>query len=79
MFAMFTGCEKLKKLDVSKWDVSSVEDIAEMFESCKSLESLIVDEWDLSSIKNFRVEVEDLPEMLKNNVNSKLLEKTVRA
>ena len=40
MSYMFAGCEKLKTLDLSTWDVSKVTDMTEMFKDCISLEAL---------------------------------------
>ena len=39
---MFSGCSKLKKLDLSKLDVSKVEEMFNMFRDCSSLTSLIL-------------------------------------
>ena len=36
---MFNGCEKFNS-DLSKWDVSSVEDMRSMFHNCKSLKQI---------------------------------------
>ena len=40
MSNMFTGCTMLTKLDCSSWDVSALENSADMFEGCKNLEEL---------------------------------------
>lgn len=40
MSYMFAGCEKLKDLDLSTWDVSNVTDMTDMFQDCISLEEL---------------------------------------
>ena len=40
MSYMFAGCEELKELDVSSWDVSNVIDMTDMFKDCYSLEEL---------------------------------------
>lgn len=40
MSYMFAGCENLKTLDLSSWDVSNVTDMTEMFKDCISLEEL---------------------------------------
>ena len=40
MSYMFAGCEKLKTLDLSTWDVSKVTDMTDMFKDCFTLETL---------------------------------------
>ena len=40
MSYMFAGCEKLKTLDLSSWDVSKVTDMTAMFLDCYVLETL---------------------------------------
>ena len=37
---MFYGCEWLKKIDISKWDISSCDDTSHMFEMCFKLEEV---------------------------------------
>lgn len=37
---MFCGCEWLKKIDISKWDISSCDDTSHMFEMCFKLEEV---------------------------------------
>ena len=36
---MFMGCKKFNS-DLSKWDVSGVEDMEDMFNDCKSLKQI---------------------------------------
>ena len=40
MSFMFAGCEVLKELDASSWDVSQVTDMTAMFENCFALKEL---------------------------------------
>lgn len=40
MSYMFAGCQELKELDLSSWDVSNVIDMTDMFKDCYSLEEL---------------------------------------
>jgi surface protein len=49
---MFSGCNKLKSLDLSGWNVSLVSYMADMFNSCWALESLNVSTWNVSSVTN---------------------------
>ena len=49
---MFLECRNVKKLDVSKWNVSKVTKFAEMFRECYSLTELDLSGWDLSSCKD---------------------------
>ncbi|MCR4818708.1 MAG: BspA family leucine-rich repeat surface protein [Fretibacterium sp.] len=52
MSAMFRKCEKLKSLDLSSWDISSVTDMNEMFEYCYELKSLDLSGWNTANVKN---------------------------
>lgn len=47
--ATFSGCEKLKNIDVSSFKTSAVTTFNSTFRNCKSLESLNVSGWDTSS------------------------------
>ena len=37
---MFSGCESLKKLNLSNLNTKNVTDMSNMFDSCKSLKNL---------------------------------------
>lgn len=52
MSDMFSGCTKLKELDVSGFDTSSVIDMNKMFYWCKSLKELDLSNFDTSSVTN---------------------------
>lgn len=52
MSYMFSGCTKLKELDVSGFDTSSVIDMSGMFYWCKSLKELDLSNFDTSSVTN---------------------------
>ncbi|MBQ5804828.1 MAG: BspA family leucine-rich repeat surface protein, partial [Erysipelotrichaceae bacterium] len=47
---MFQSCSSLTRLDLNKWDMSSVTTIQDMFHSCSSLTELLINEWKTSSI-----------------------------
>ena len=47
---MFSHCEHLSFIDVSRWDTSSVTDMSCLFSGCESLTSLDVSNWDTSSV-----------------------------
>lgn len=52
---LFANNMKIKKIDVTGWDVSSVKSMSEMFYTCTSLEEVIgLDTWDTSSCESFR-------------------------
>ena len=53
MYNMFYRDEKLESLDLSTWDVSSVENMGSMFYSCKKLKSLDLSTWDVGNVINF--------------------------
>lgn len=42
---MFQGCSSLEVVDVSRWDVSMVEDMDEMFSGCSSLKEIDLRRW----------------------------------
>ena len=48
---MFRGCSNLKKIDVSNWDVSSVENMAFMFDECSELKSIDVSNWNTKNLQ----------------------------
>ena len=52
MNSMFSGCNSLTELDVSKFDTSNVTNMANMFDSCNSLASLDVSKFDTSNVTN---------------------------
>jgi surface protein len=41
MQQMFSGCNKLKRLDISNWDAGNVTACIYMFDSCRALETLV--------------------------------------
>lgn len=47
---IFTYCENLTSLDVSKWDTSKVIKIYEMFSNCSSLTSLDLSSWNTNNV-----------------------------
>jgi surface protein len=53
MFAMFARAYKLKTLDVSNWNTSSVTSLYAMFQMCFDLEYLDVADWDVSKVTDF--------------------------
>ena len=55
MSYVFDGMEGLLKIDVSKWDVSNVENMDSMFKSCVNLEKIIgIENWDVSKVENMQ-------------------------
>ena len=49
LYRAFCWCTQLKKLDLSKWDVSEVDCVTEMFCACQSLKEVILDGWNLTN------------------------------
>ena len=49
LYRAFCWCTQLKKLDLSKWDMSEVEYVNELFLSCHSLKEVILDNWNLTN------------------------------
>lgn len=49
---MFSNCSSLTSLDVSNWNVSSLENTHDMFRSCKSLTTLDVSKWKAKNLKD---------------------------
>lgn len=52
MTSMFFDCENLKKLDVSRFETSGVEFMAQMFGGCKALKELDVSGFKLDKVQN---------------------------
>ncbi len=50
MMDLFYGCTKLKKLDVTSWDTSNVNNMHGLFSGCSSLTELDVSGWDTSNV-----------------------------
>ena len=50
MSQMFSGCEKLKQLDLSSFDTRNVTNMYAMFQNCKSLTSLSLKNFDTTSV-----------------------------
>ena len=48
--AMFNLCRALPTLDVTTWDMSSVEDTNHMFAECHALAPVDFSSWDLSRV-----------------------------
>ena len=49
----FSSYDKIKKIDISKWNVSNVINMEDMFYLCENLESIgDVSSWDVSKVKN---------------------------
>ena len=49
---MFFGCGQLKKIDMSKWDVSNVTTMYHMFADCRKLETVNMTSWNTESLTN---------------------------
>ena len=49
LYRAFCWCTQLKKLDLSKWDMSEVEYVNDVFLSCQSLNEVILDNWNLTN------------------------------
>lgn len=53
MSGLFHKFEGILKIDVSKWDVSNVENTDSMFKGCINLEEIIgIEKWDVSNVEN---------------------------
>ena len=53
MSGLFHKFEGILKIDVSKWDVSNVENMDSMFKGCINLEEIIgIEKWDVSNVEN---------------------------
>ena len=52
MRLMFSDCNSLTNLDVSKWDTSNVTGMNGMFGNCYKLTSLDVSNWNTSNVTN---------------------------
>ncbi|HBA37735.1 MAG TPA: BspA family leucine-rich repeat surface protein, partial [Firmicutes bacterium] len=52
IYRMFTGCENLTSLDVSKWNTSKITSMSMIFSNCKSLTSLDISKWNTSNVTN---------------------------
>ena len=48
IIGMFEECNALKKLDLSKWDVSGMQHVEQLFFACISLEELNLSNWKLN-------------------------------
>ena len=60
---------KIKRLDLSTWDVSNVEDFWGMFHSCTNLQEIIgIDEWDVSSGLDFSSMFGNCPNLRNINI-----------
>ena len=55
MSGLFHNFEGILKIDVSKWDVSNVDNTDSMFKGCINLEEIIgIEKWDVSSVENMQ-------------------------
>ena len=55
MSGLFHKFEGILKIDVSKWDVSNVENMDSMFKGCINLEEIIgIEDWDVSKVENMQ-------------------------
>lgn len=54
MSSMFSGCSKLKALDISNWDTSNVRGMQYMFNGCSGLTSLDLSKWKTSNVTDMR-------------------------
>lgn len=55
LVSIFSGCEKIKKLDLSSWNVSKVTTLENIFNGCKNLKQLNITGWTpgaLTSVSN---------------------------
>ena len=53
MSGLFHKFEGILKIDVSKWDVSNVDNMDSMFKGCINLEEIIgIEKWDVSNVEN---------------------------
>ena len=52
MGSVFSGCSKLKTLDVSGWDTANVTNMSGMFYRCSELATLDVSGWDTANVTN---------------------------
>ena len=57
---MFSGCESLKKLNLSNLNTKNVIDMSSMFKGCKSLEELNLSNLDTQNVKNMCLKVVNL-------------------
>ena len=70
--AMFYNCSSLTSLDLSNWDVSSVNNISNMFRGCSELKTLIAgheSETNVTALNGLKVDI-DLSDCTKLNVQS---------
>lgn len=54
MQGMFFHDQRIKKLDFTGWDTSTVRDMSEMFHFCSNIEKLDLSQFDTSSVTNMR-------------------------
>ena len=53
MSGLFHKFEGILKIDVSKWDVSNVDNMDSIFKGCINLEEIIgIEKWDVSNVEN---------------------------
>jgi hypothetical protein len=52
MHGLFKGYHHQNKLDISKWDVSNVEDMSEMFYGTLRMFDLDISKWNTHNVKN---------------------------
>lgn len=50
--SVFTGCYKLKSIDVGNWNTSKNKTLYSTFQNCVSLTNLNVENWDTSNVDN---------------------------
>lgn len=72
--SMFRDCQKLKRVNISNWDTSSVGDMGSMFSRCYALEE-IIGEFDLSSCSCIYLAFDGCNKL--NNVKFKNVPKTL--
>lgn len=52
--AVFYGCNSLKSLDLSSWDVTGLYNLSELFSDCYSLREINLSNWNTSSVEDMR-------------------------
>ena len=48
---MFNKCNKLKKINISKFDISKCESIIAMFQLCENMKEINMINWDMPNLK----------------------------
>jgi surface protein len=73
MSYMFYNCDKIKKLNLSKFSTSNVINMSNMFENCKNLNDLDISNFGIKNNIRVRYMFSNCQNILKNKIKAQFL------